>query len=347
MKNKLLVIGYFGFQENQLDGQTIKTRNVFDLLRSNVKENTSVSFFDTQRFKTNKFSFLLMLLKIISCNKLVYIPAHNNLKYIFPLIFLLSKLFRIPIIYIVVGGWLTEYLSTKPIHVYFLSKIKLILPQSVKLTISLINEYNFTNIQTFPNFRIHNFVPLPKEESTVFKIVFMARVNRMKGLEQIFALAEYFQNYKMLNKQIIIDFYGPIDHNDKEYFLENVKIYPNTRYMGVVEQQEVHHVLAEYDIMVLPTKYYTEGFPGSILDAYISGIPVIVTKWKHADEFVDDGKTGFIVPFQYGDVEFIESVLKLYNNYSLLSEMKKLAYEKSKEYGYESAWKKIEPYLNS
>jgi glycosyltransferase involved in cell wall biosynthesis len=151
----------------------------------------------------------------------------------------------------------------------------------------------------------------------------------------------------MLNKQIIIDFYGPIDHNDKEYFLENVKIYPNTRYMGVVEQQEVHHVLAEYDIMVLPTKYYTEGFPGSILDAYISGIPVIVTKWKHADEFVDDGKTGFIVPFQYGDVEFIESVLKLYNNYSLLSEMKKLAYEKSKEYGYESAWKKIEPYLNS
>ena len=30
--NKVLVIGAFGYENNQLDGQTIKTRNVYNLL---------------------------------------------------------------------------------------------------------------------------------------------------------------------------------------------------------------------------------------------------------------------------------------------------------------------------
>lgn len=38
--------------------------------------------------------------------------------------------------------------------------------------------------------------------------------------------------------------------------------------------------------MLLPTHYYTEGLPGSVLDAYMSGIPIIVSRWKHASEFV-------------------------------------------------------------
>ena len=30
---KILVIGYFGYKSNQLDGQTIKTRNVYKLIK--------------------------------------------------------------------------------------------------------------------------------------------------------------------------------------------------------------------------------------------------------------------------------------------------------------------------
>lgn len=38
MQKNILIIGYFGYVTNQLDGQTIKTRNVFDLIKRNVGE---------------------------------------------------------------------------------------------------------------------------------------------------------------------------------------------------------------------------------------------------------------------------------------------------------------------
>ena len=73
--------------------------------------------------------------------------------------------------------------------------------------------------------------------------------------------------------------------------------------------------------MLLPTHFFTEGLPGSIVDAYISGIPVIVTEWKHAREFVDDGLTGYIIPFGSGQNQLIEKVLLLEQDRELLQKM--------------------------
>ena len=80
--------------------------------------------------------------------------------------------------------------------------------------------------------------------------------------------------------------------------------------------------LINYDVMLLPTEIYTEGFPGSILDAYIAGIPVIATEWKHSHEFIDDKFTGFIVPFGDCQNEFNDKILTLYNDRELLLQMK-------------------------
>ena len=94
--------------------------------------------------------------------------------------------------------------------------------------------------------------------------------------------------------------------------------------------------------MVLLTKYEGEGFPGSILDAYISGIPVIVTNWKFLPEFVDEGKTGFVVN---NANDFIDKVIRLSEDNELLLDMKKAALEKSSNYSAESAWEVLKPYL--
>ena len=50
MKN--LVLGYFGYRINQLDGQTVKTRDLFRLLKEHEGNNTV--FFDTQEFQYKK-----------------------------------------------------------------------------------------------------------------------------------------------------------------------------------------------------------------------------------------------------------------------------------------------------
>ena len=44
---RILVLGYFGYLTNQLDGQTVKTRDVYRLVKEQSKDY-SVDYFDTQ-----------------------------------------------------------------------------------------------------------------------------------------------------------------------------------------------------------------------------------------------------------------------------------------------------------
>ena len=93
----LLVLGYFGYRTNQLDGQTIKTRDLYKLLEK--EKGNNICHFDTQDFQYEKVSVFFLLRRLITCKTLCYLPAHNNLKYIFPVVFLLSKIFRFKILY--------------------------------------------------------------------------------------------------------------------------------------------------------------------------------------------------------------------------------------------------------
>lgn len=343
--NNVLVLGYFGYVTNQLDGQTIKTRNIYELLKLKEEDIGVVECFDTQCFRQSKLNLIKMFIAIMNCRKLVYLPAHSNLKYLFPLIYILTKIKKIDIMYLVVGGWLTEYLQNKKIHVFFLKRIKGVFTETTSLKENLENTFSLENVHWFPNFRNQSFLPEFKSESTRLKVVFMARINQMKGLDTVFHLADYCIKNN-LSSMIHIDFYGPIENSEYKYFTNRVQLHSNIKYVGVIQPDLIYSTLAKYDLLILPTKYYTEGFPGSILDAYISGIPVVVTNWKHAHEFVQDGITGFIVPFENGEQQFIDSIISLYEDRSLLNRMKQNAYQKSKEYSSDRAWEIIEPYLN-
>src|SRR5690606_31888207 len=150
----ILVYGYLGYLNNQLDGQTIKTRSILRLLKENSTDNNlCVKYFDTQNYKKSKFSFLKSLFDVLQADILFYLPAHNNLKYLFPIIFLVSQIFRVEIHYVVVGGWLHEFLKKLPLHRWMLRKVKCIYPQTNELVKLLEKNYNFNNVNKLNNFR--------------------------------------------------------------------------------------------------------------------------------------------------------------------------------------------------
>lgn len=324
---RFLVLGYFGYHTNQLDGQTIKTRCLYELLKQNME---FVSYFDTQDCRYNKKSFFKMLYQICKCDVLCYVPAHNNLKFIFPIIFLLAKISRTKIQYFVVGGWLNEFLKNLPVHRWMLKHIDKIYPETKLMCEKLSEQYGILNTQVFPNFRISDFKPVfHNNAERTLRVVFIARVNKMKGYETVFSFADYAMKEGL---DVLIDFYGPIHDDDKDDFMSRVSRCSIASYKGPLEPSVINSTLSSYDLLVLPTKYYTEGFPGSILDAYISGIPVIVTGWKHAQEFVVDGQTGFIVPFENSQDSFNHAIYRLYNDRPLLFQMKKSAYDFSRHF---------------
>lgn len=338
--SKILVLGAFGYRDNKLDGQTIKTRNVYELVKTNEK---SVVFYDTLDFKYSKWSLLKMFYLVCTAKTLLYLPAHNNIKYIFPFIFILAKLFRTKICYIQIGGWLNVFLQNKPMHAWMFSKVNKVLAETKYMKSRLEEEYGFKNVSLFNNFRITAFKPTIHHEDGTLKCVFMARVQKKKGLDMLFSLADYIEANKLT---ITIDVFGQVSEEDKDYFFDNVKLHPNMSYRGALQPSDIYTTIEKYDVMLLPTHYFTEGLPGTILDAYISGIPVIVTKWRHATEFIDNGQTGFIVPFEEGQDELNKTVTYLLTHETVLKEMKKKAYIKSLEYGYKNAWKVLNRILN-
>lgn len=343
---RIVVLGYFGYRSNQLDGQTVKTRDILDLLQDKC-EDASIQCFDTELLHHNPLSIFTMLWRVCRCDRLIYVPASNNLIHFAPLLAVLAKLFRFKVIHLVVGGWLAERLQQYPKSKWAVAKFSVILAETQIDKEKLERLLGFQHVRVFPNFRMDSQENLQLETSSIrtdFRIVFMARIHRMKGLDWMDTLASHIEkNYE--RGSVKIDFYGPINPEDNDYFSEIISRHKSMRYLGVLEPSDIVKTLSKYDVLVLPTHYFTEGFPGSILDAYRSGIPVIVTEWLHAKQFVRDGESGFIIPFEYGDQDLCEKVDYLINNPNKLKGLKRKAYVESLRYTPEAGWKILKEYL--
>ena len=81
--------------------------------------------------------------------------------------------------------------------------------------------------------------------------------------------------------------------------------------MGYLDLKQTgnYDLLSSYHVMLFPTYWKGEGFPGVLIDAFISGLPVIATDWAYNKEIVNHGETGFIIPTRDS-----EALTKVANN---------------------------------
>lgn len=340
-ESKILVLGNFGYKTRQLDGQTVKTRNVFSLF--NEKLPGQVTYFDTASLKYNKYQFFRMVWMAILKKKIVYLPAHNNLKYLFPLLYIMSRTFNTDIYYFVIGGWLPEFIKEKRIHRKWLKRLPAIFCETRKLIAKLESWYGFGNVYLIPNFRLHSFEPEIKLHYGTLRLVFMSRIMQAKGVDAILYFADYVNDHKC-NEKFIIDFYGPTNEYEGEDFERDISNYSFISYKGIIQPKDIHKTLSLYDCMLFPTRYTGEGFPGAIMDAYIAGIPVIASNKSCNSEFVEHGETGFIFDLDK-EFEFHNYIFKIEQDRNLLAKLKHNAAQKGKEYSSESAWRIIEQSL--
>src|SRR5690606_27374004 len=155
-KKKILVIGNFGYESNQLDGQTIKTRNIYDLLK--LKENDfTVEYFNTE-ILSKKLKIIYIFFKtIFSADIIINVGAGNNLRILFPILFFTCKIKNSPLHFVVVGGWLDKFIDKHPFHYKIFKKIEGIYPQTIDLVKILKEKYALQNVYLLNNFRMTNF----------------------------------------------------------------------------------------------------------------------------------------------------------------------------------------------
>jgi glycosyltransferase involved in cell wall biosynthesis len=103
-----------------------------------------------------------------------------------------------------------------------------------------------------------------------------------------------------MQDRYVVDFYGKVADDYKTTFEEGISKLPNVNYQGFLDmrQKEGYDKLATYDILLFPTYHVSEGFAGIFIDAFVSGLPMIITDWAHNSQFVKEGETGLFIPIK-------------------------------------------------
>ena len=102
------IIGHFGGNENFLDGQTVKTKILYEELKS--KTDWNIIKVDTYYKRTRPIKLVVQTLNaLIKSNYIIILLSKNGMKFYFPILYWSSKIFKKNIYHDVLGGTLDKY----------------------------------------------------------------------------------------------------------------------------------------------------------------------------------------------------------------------------------------------
>ena len=144
---------------------------------------------------------------------------------------------------------------------------------------------NRDNFKWLPNTRSME-PPARTGRDRVEKLIFVARLHMDKGL------AEALEACRHLPENCHLNVFGP-GMSDTDFSL--FEDHPRATYGGVLDPAEIPRVLGEHDLLVYPSYYRSEGYPGAILEAFHCGLPVVAAKWGGVAELVEHEESGLLV----------------------------------------------------
>lgn len=324
---KILIVGNFGYRRNNLNGQTVRTRTIKETLIKYLPKST-VKYFDT--------SYILNIKKILSficdylSSKIVVVAlARRGVKILYPIIVLGNSFFRKQTEFVAIGGWLDEYIEERPQSIKWFMRADTIFVQLESLKIRLENR-GLNNVIYLPNFRLYNHkIKTIDEDSNIEKFVFYSRIIEEKGVKIAIDATNYLN--LTLNKNISLDIFGPIEASYKDKFQELIAKSNMIKYNGILNPEDAISTLSKYQVLLFPSYYRGEGFPGTILDAFSAGLAVIASDWKYNSEIIINMKTGLICKAK-DTKDLINSMEFAINNPFHVYEMRKNALLESKKY---------------
>ena len=338
--HKILICGHFGGNEEFLDGQTIKTKNIYLALLDKYGEK-EINKIDTYQWKKHPISFLKKCIDGSKDSKnIIILPAQNGVRVFIPLFLLINKLYKRKIFYIVVGGWLPEFLENRKGLLKKVKKLDKIFVETNNMKKKL-EKIEVKNVEILVNFK--SITPLKEElvfnYSKPYKLCTFSRVMKEKGIEDAIQVVKNIN--EEFNETIYeLDIYGQIDKSYKDTFTEVINNSPKyVQYKGCINSEKSVETLKNYYLLLFPTKFKTEGIPGTIIDALSAGVPIIASRWDNADEIICDGKNGLI--YEFNDLVDFYNKLKMILDYKKVYNMKYNCIEDAKRFTTECAMEKI------
>lgn len=306
---KVCVVGHFGFGENMLNGQTIKTKTVTTELEKQLGAD-QVMKIDTHGGAKALPKITVQLISAFkNCKNIIIFPAHNGIKVFVPLCNAINRVFHRKLHYVVIGGWLPSFLKDREALRESVSRFTGVYVETTTMQNAL-KEIGITNTYLLKNFKdidVLSESELKYQHEKPYKICTFSRVMKEKGIEDIVnAVIDINTSH---NEEIYqLDIYGQVDSEQGDWFEQLSRNFPSyVSYKGLVQFDKSVEVLKDYFMLVFPTKFYTEGIPGTIIDAYAAGLPVLSSKWESFSDVIDDGVTG--IGYEFNDYSMLADKL--------------------------------------
>lgn len=335
------IIGHFGFGQNLLDGQTIKTKIVTEELQKQLGQEQVLKIDTHGGMKTLLRAPFQVISALKSSKNVLMFPAQNGLRVYAPLLSFFRTFFRgRSLHYVVIGGWLPQFLQTRKRLARALKGFDGIYVETSTMKTAL-EAQGFRNIFLMPNCK--PLAVLSEDElvyptGTPYRLCTFSRVCKEKGIEDaVHAVASV--NETLGYTAYTLDIYGQVDGGQTEWFEQLMKPAPHeVQYKGSVAYDQSVAVIKNYFALLFPTQYYTEGIPGTIIDAYAAGVPVISSKWESFSDVIQEGTTGVGYSFRAFD-ELVEVLIRLADHPEIMIEKKIPCLRLAQEYTPSAAMK--------
>lgn len=339
---KIGICGHYGGNQNFLDGQTVKTKIITKELQKEFG-NEQVKCVDTFGGSKRLFSIVMGLCSLlVSCKNVIILPAHNSLRLFAPLLVFLNCFYHRKLHYVVIGGWLPEFVKKRSWLKEALMRFDYIYVETNIMKDKLM-QMGFDNIVILPNCKELDILQ-PEElvyaTGEPYKLCTFSRVMKEKGIED--AVNAVIAVNKQFGRVVYsLDIYGQVDVNEVKWFEDLQARFPEyIKYKGTVDFDKTTQVLKNYFMLLFPTRFYTEGIPGTIIDAYAAGVPVLASKWENYQDLVDN-QVGY--GYDFNSKKALEKMLLKINLQSIeyVNITKKVCISKAKNYVPKKVIKKL------
>ncbi|GJQ63932.1 MAG: capsular polysaccharide biosynthesis protein [Melioribacteraceae bacterium] len=217
-----------------------------------------------------------------------------------------------PFIISVWGKDIYDFPLKSPLH-KFIIKYNLAKADKVLSTSEVMKEvtslYTGKSITVTPfGTDVEKFAPIEKTDSGTITIGSIKALNLKYGQDiLLMAFASLVQKHKYENIRLLIVGGGPEEKRYKE-LAESLEISDKTEFAGKIDYFQIPEYHGKMDIEVYPSRFDSESFGVSIVEAQSCGIPVVVSNVGGLPEVVDNNKTGIVVPKE--DMEAVTLELK-------------------------------------
>lgn len=296
MKNTIILIGPINLGHVPATGDTMKNQ-LFIKRFSEVFDR--VITIDTFNWKKRPWVVIQIVLTLVFHKNDSKVLSSNpsNAETIIRMLHLLhldKKLF-----YWVVGGSFHKRVESGVYNKNNYKYLKAIIVQGKEMVTTL-ERCGLKNAIYLPNSKYVDFkckkIEQLKDDKRHF--VFLSRIEKYKGCDDIFEAIEILCK-KGYEGRFDVTFYGK-NTDELGYFksfLDKVSKHRDVTYSGLLNLKDNvnYGVLSNHDVMLFPTFWEGEGFPGVIIDAYIAGLCIIATNWNLNKDVVEENYTGWLI----------------------------------------------------